>query len=281
MAASLLKLVGATRGLEQQRAIIEGMANELGAGPFAHELEHAVERSTLGHADGRDVQVAIASWVVGRLVDGDTRAIERIGDAANLADLPLVRAFFSPTGARRVLPRHGRLADIGIAVHRRLDGNRMRFRSETAEDWAANRAWVMHSPKAARFVLLSEIERLRMHHHPVLVARLLDQRWIDLRDVLVIAARRPTTSEITLAIASRPRWFARAAVRDALLANPFTPAALVLALLPAATSRELALLRSAGASRIADAARLVLSMRSGRPQHGDARDDAAPAGRLS
>ena len=75
-----------------------------------------------------------------------------------------------------------------------------------------------------------------MHHDPIFVGRLLDQRWITARDVVTVAARRPATPSIVLAVAVRDRWFCMAEVREAIAENPYTPAPLaqVLALRRAA-----------------------------------------------
>ncbi len=100
------------------------------------------------------------------------------------------------------------------------------------------------------------LEPLRMHHRPRVVEKLLDQRWLRLRDVVLIAARRPTVPALAWAIASRDRWFFQAPVREALAQNPFSPTSLVLALLPTVATSTVQRLVRLGAPEVRDAAKL-------------------------
>lgn len=97
---------------------------------------------------------------------------------------------------------------------------------------------------------------LRMHHRPRVIEKLLDQRWLRLRDVVLIAARRPTVPALSWAIASRDRWFFQAPVREALAQNPFSPTSLVLALLPTVATSTVQRLVRLGAPEVREAARL-------------------------
>ncbi len=62
--------------------------------------------------------------------------------------------------------------------------------------------------------------------------RLLAEPALSPRDVVAMAARRPTTTELLVEIAACPRWVKRAEVREALVLNPFTPPAIAVRLLP-------------------------------------------------
>lgn len=99
------------------------------------------------------------------------------------------------------------------------------------------------------------LEPLRMHHRPRVIEKLLDQRWLRLRDVVLIAARRPTVPALAWAIASRDRWFFQAPVREALAQNPFSPTSLVLALLPAVTASTIERLARSMSPEVSDAAK--------------------------
>jgi hypothetical protein len=98
------------------------------------------------------------------------------------------------------------------------------------------------------------LEPLRMHHRPRVIEKLLDQRWLRLRDVVLIAARRPTVPALAWAVASRDRWFFQAPVREALAQNPFSPTSLVLALLPAVTASTASRLARSTSPEVSDAA---------------------------
>lgn len=99
---------------------------------------------------------------------------------------------------------------------------------------------------------------LRMHHRPRVIEKLLDQRWLRLRDVVLVAARRPTVPVLSWAVATRDRWFFQAPVREALAQNPFSPTSLVLALLPTVSTSTVQRLVRAGAPEVREAARLFL-----------------------
>jgi hypothetical protein len=74
------------------------------------------------------------------------------------------------------------------------------------------------------------------HDGPRFRQRLLQERWLLERDVVLMAALRPSTETMLLTIARSDRWFFHDRVREALANNPFTPSWLIAALIPAATS---------------------------------------------
>jgi hypothetical protein len=59
--------------------------------------------------------------------------------------------------------------------------------------------------------------------HPDVVAVLVDNPHITERDVLVLAARRPSTAEALAHVAASRRWLPRHGIRVALVKNPYTP----------------------------------------------------------
>ncbi|HHH31451.1 MAG TPA: hypothetical protein ENK57_24310 [Polyangiaceae bacterium] len=77
------------------------------------------------------------------------------------------------------------------------------------------------------------LTRAYRHDGPLFRQRLLAERWLAERDVVLMAALRPSTEEMLLTIARDDRWFFRARVREALCNNPYTPSWLVASLLPA------------------------------------------------
>jgi hypothetical protein len=102
-----------------------------------------------------------------------------------------------------------------------------------------------------------------LHPSPVMASRLLDQRWLTLRQALVIASRRPSSPAIAFAVARSERWMRYAALREALALNPFTPTGLALALLPTLRWPVQKHLRDAGDVHplVAEAARCFLELR--------------------
>lgn len=84
------------------------------------------------------------------------------------------------------------------------------------------------------------LDRLLHDRDPRVVATLLDNPRIIERDVVRIAAMRPTRAEILAAIAGHRRWGQRYRVRKALALNPATPVGLARPLLPTLLRQDLA-----------------------------------------
>lgn len=79
-----------------------------------------------------------------------------------------------------------------------------------------------------RFVL----DRLVHDRNPRVIEVLLDNPRLVERDVVKIAAMRPTRPEVLEVVARHRRWSSRYRVRKALACNPYTPAPLVRQLVP-------------------------------------------------
>jgi hypothetical protein len=80
-----------------------------------------------------------------------------------------------------------------------------------------------------------QVKQLMWHPSPLTIGRLLDGGSIALRDVVEIAARRPTTPAIVRELTSRLAWMRHQEVRAAMAMNPCTPTRVALIL--AATCR--------------------------------------------
>jgi hypothetical protein len=84
------------------------------------------------------------------------------------------------------------------------------------------------------------LDRLLHDRDPRVIAALLDNPRLSERDVVKIAAMRPTRPEVLDCIAAHPRWATRYRVRKALAFNPATPPPLARALLPTLLQQDLA-----------------------------------------
>lgn len=177
-----------------------------------------------------------------RIPDNDLAAIAR---AAATSGLAATHAFCDDAPAHRALHRLGRLAEVCTPERRDIEYDQF---------WRIN-------------MLLRWTPRLLLHPSPVMVTLLLEQSWVKLRDVLVIASRRPSSPAIAFAVADSERWIAHPVVREALVLNPFTPTGLALALLPTAGPRALAHLRDGGDvhPKLAHAARCFVALRHATP----------------
>jgi hypothetical protein len=93
------------------------------------------------------------------------------------------------------------------------------------------------------------LDRLLHDRDQRVIAILLDNPRIIERDVVTIAAMRPTRPELLTVVARHPRWSSRVAVRRALVANPYTPAPIARRLLPTMLQQDLRELVFAGVLR--------------------------------
>jgi hypothetical protein len=222
---SLASRLGALRDLPLARAFLEDYLTQRGPAAVAKDLEPLLQRAALGVQAERDAVVPVASWIAHVLARGEADKLLAIGAAADAVEQPIVRATFAHSDAERALPPRGRLAEVSVPVFGDLAGTPFRCVGESKEEWQRRYAWMQTS--AAQAWMMRDRRRLfRMHHEPVFIRRLLDQRWVSTGDVVIIAARRPTVPAIVLAIATRDRWLCCAPVREALAENPYTPAPL-------------------------------------------------------
>jgi hypothetical protein len=82
-----------------------------------------------------------------------------------------------------------------------------------------------------------QVHRMSEKIEPSVVPAFLRDPAADLRSVLKIASRRPTTPEIVEALVAHDRWIARSEVRAALVENPFTPTRMALLFVPTVRGR--------------------------------------------
>lgn len=77
--------------------------------------------------------------------------------------------------------------------------------------------------QAARNTTRTEMDRLLRDHEPRVIRNLLWNPRLVERDVVLLAARRPTSGSIQREIFASAKWICRLGVRRALLRNPYTP----------------------------------------------------------
>ena len=77
-----------------------------------------------------------------------------------------------------------------------------------------------------------QVRRLASTGDTGVVRTLLDERLTRPKDVLRIAAKRPLTQDVVVALVVRDAWILRPEVRAALVENPFTPTRVSLLFLP-------------------------------------------------
>ena len=79
--------------------------------------------------------------------------------------------------------------------------------------------------------------------HPDVIEVLLENPHLTERDVVAIAARRPSTAETLSAVAMSRRWAVRYAVKRALAMNPYTPAHVSLRIVTTLRAADLVAIR--------------------------------------
>ncbi len=90
------------------------------------------------------------------------------------------------------------------------------------------------------------LDRLMHDRDPRVITALLDNPRIVERDVIRIAAMRPTAPEVLERIAAHARWCGRYRIRKALAFNPCTPTPLARQLLPTLLRQDLVELSQSG-----------------------------------
>lgn len=208
-------------------------------------IERILAGALAGDTTSRSAAVALALWILGE-PEGSV-IVAQIRDAASAAGRLAVAAILGAGPGRCAIAARGRLAEIGIAVEGPLG---ISFR----------RPW-----QPTRYLV--RLHRLLQHHDPRMIRRLVASRWIRREHVVAIAARRPTTESIIRELCASPRWMLHAEVREALASNPFTPASVVLPLLPTLPWSALRRLRAGtSTASVAEAAGHLLDLQLGLPR---------------
>jgi len=113
-----------------------------------------------------------------------------------------------------------------------------------------------------------KLDRLRFDRNPSVIRNLLRNPRVVERDVIRIAAQRPTHPDCLVEVYRSTRWISRYPVKKALAFNPYSPLDIVIAVMPHLLRQDL---RDLGRSKVADdqvrqAARQMLSTRTSRRQ---------------
>jgi len=101
--------------------------------------------------------------------------------------------------------------------------------------------------QAARSRDRQKLDRLLHDKDYRVIELLLNNPMLTERDVIAIAARRPTRPEVMKVIANHKKWSSRYRIRKALACNPHTPESIAIRLLPTLLIQDLRFLSSSGA----------------------------------
>jgi hypothetical protein len=200
----------------------------------AREIDALLRAARNGRPDARQATLALASALVHLHRDGRAGVLAALWEAAVLEGLPAVAALLDEEPEHRTLPRRARPHEVCFG-----ERGMLRF-------WPMAHDGLLHCHWELRLRILG-VDRLLDHPSPILMGRLLDERWLPLDKVLIIASRRPTSGAVAMEIACHDRWLGRIEVREALVDNPFTPPAVALPLLPTVSAGVLRRHRDTGA----------------------------------
>ncbi len=206
-----------------RRAVLEQKLFELGARDAAAMLELLASRAADGDGRVRLTMVALASAVVHRRRTGDVAALDAIASAAEEAGHAMARSLSSDDPAPKRLCKSARLPEVGL---NREGYFPTRLPIERHDWYASDTAGFQRIASSGHAYLGSDLKpfaTMLLHPDDRFIARLLSSRWIRQRDVVRIAARRPSNASIAMAVAANDRWFCDPRVRASLAANPFTP----------------------------------------------------------
>lgn len=205
-----------------RRARTSEVVQELDDAQLVGLLALLVRRIGEGHAPARQVvqELALEPSVFQDLPYERVEAAYRLAKAADLGG---VARLFLGSALEGVLDRterssHNRHLDLPAGVRRSAARGRDRF----------------------------VLDRLLHDQDPRVVRTLLGNPRLVERDVIKIAALRPTRPEILAEVAAHPRWSSRYRVRKALACNPHTPQPIARRLVPTLMVQDLVLALEAG-----------------------------------
>jgi hypothetical protein len=266
------------------------------AAATAKQLDALLAQSRAGDQDSRASLLACAQALAAD--DGDRLAL-RLWTAAEALRLTRLVHMLESDPAHRAVPSKGRLREVCVpertpwcsvdfvvvgftpgylessdlaslaGAKRRWvdawDGEVAHPADDTyAGDEPTYGHWKWQGDEPPRRAIEPRVYHLRpaphrlMHPSPIAVRTLLASA--SLRDVLVVASRRPSSAAIAREVARAVTWTRWLEVRHALCSNPFTPTGVVMRFLPTLTSRMVAdVCRGPVHPRVREAAHALLA----------------------
>ena len=216
----------------------------------------------------RRIDVHLCFGLLEGLLD---RAARKLGNAQELLlDLTTARPLVGALGydkARRVYELAARRGRLDVArmllspeapAHRDVALSFLAKQNEKMPDQSLG--W---RKKLARGTDRMKIDRLLFDRSPQVVALLMDNPRIIERDVIRIAAMRPTNPANLAEVFRHPRWVKRYRIKVALACNPWTPIDIALSCVPHMMLPQLQYIAGNGKihDSVRDAARGLLELR--------------------
>ncbi len=210
----LLKRLGSLKEKLHKRATLEAFLREEGEAAFEDFLQRVLERSGGGLKQGGDLVLVIAEVAVS--LPDETKA--------SLADLASERKHAEALSFLSSPPFAMPHLEPGDKVLKGRDGKPLTLGERKA---------------AARNPGRQILTRLLHDPSPDVIRQLLASPKITEKDVVRMAALRPTQPEVLRVIFESPRWIASYRVKLALLSNPYLAPEIGIKLVPALMRQDL------------------------------------------
>jgi hypothetical protein len=205
---------------------------------FVGVADHRLRRRVLGSC----LEECDDGTLLGAILQMERRAAA--GDAGcrwMATELALTPSLLLELPYQRVLDLYVAARASGIEdLTRRFMGDRRPVDAATADDENPH----LDAAAGVRTALARSrdrhvLDRLVHDRDPRVIAALLDNPRLTERDVIRLAALRPTNPDVLQLLAGDPRWASRYRVRKALAFNPYTPSQVARLLLPTLLRQDL------------------------------------------
>jgi hypothetical protein len=278
-ARRLIRRIDGVRTAELRRSAVAFFVADVGPDGAVAAFEELLWMSLRGESKARDSWASVAQWLISRSVLTDDPLLASLREAAGAGGFDGLSVLLRPGRARKVLPdaalrRESATRDAGAVLFPMSAADEVRWAltdkggttmfeldSERARaPWCSgarvNTLTFGELYRIVRFLRVADRIDNRMLMNATM-SRFLGQRWLELRDLLVLLTRRPQDGRIARASIMSDRWGLHPKVHVALVTNPYSPSEIVLPLLPILPHKTLRWLAAEerGPSVVSDAAR--------------------------
>lgn len=175
-------------------------------------LGELLRASLRGSARASNALFAICLALIEHQLQGDHELFRRLFFMAHTRQQEELLYLFRDASPEKILPEESKLPEVRLPIARDLT-------------LGARRSLAAGSER--RF-----LERLIHDPDPLVLQKILENPAIQKQDVVLIASRRPTTTELLETILSQWRWMQHHDVREALARNPYVQTGYALKILP-------------------------------------------------
>ncbi len=209
--------------------------------------------------------LALLEGMLDRIVRGDTGAREVLLDLTSTRPLGEALGYTSARALYELARKRDRLSVARLFLSlENLAGREVDEAFLKRENMKMPDESLGWRKAHARATDRMKLDRLLFDRNPAVIQLLLKNPRIVERDVVRIAAMRPTNPENLIAVFRHPRWIPRYMVKVALACNPYTPVDIALACLPHLMLPKLRYVAANGKLKpvVRDSARELLARRA-------------------